>query len=56
MSEQMLKQALAVMTVAAMSMSVWAQNTIVEMKTNLGSIEIELFNDKAPISTNNFIE
>lgn len=52
----MLKQALVVMTVAAMSMGVWAQNTIVEMKTNLGSIEIELFNDKAPISTNNFIE
>ena len=31
-----------------------ANNSIVEMKTSLGDIEIELFNDKAPISAKNF--
>ncbi len=31
-----------------------ANNTIVEMKTSMGNIEIELFNDKAPISAKNF--
>ncbi|MDQ1209218.1 peptidyl-prolyl cis-trans isomerase A (cyclophilin A) [Acinetobacter baylyi] len=29
-------------------------NTMVEMKTNLGNIEIELYNNKAPISAKNF--
>ena len=29
-------------------------NTFVEMKTNMGAIEIELFDEKAPISTKNF--
>ena len=29
-------------------------NTNVEMKTSMGNIEIELFNDKAPISAQNF--
>ena len=37
-----------------MSMAVMANNTIVEMKTSMGNIEIELFNDKAPISAKNF--
>ena len=31
----------------------WA-NTLVEMQTNLGNIEIELYDDKAPMSVNNF--
>ena len=35
------------------SHSVWA-NTLVEMQTNLGNIEIELYDDKAPMSVNNF--
>ncbi len=29
-------------------------NTMVEMKTSMGNIEIELFDDKAPISAKNF--
>ncbi|MFW1875225.1 peptidylprolyl isomerase, partial [Acinetobacter baumannii] len=35
------------------SHSVWAK-TLVEMQTNLGKIEIELYDDKAPMSVNNF--
>jgi peptidyl-prolyl cis-trans isomerase A (cyclophilin A) len=49
----MLKQALFA-TVAAISLNAWADNSIVEMKTNQGTIEIELYNDKAPISAKNF--
>ena len=29
-------------------------NTIIDMKTSMGNIEIELFNDKAPVSAKNF--
>lgn len=50
----MLKSALLAAAAAVMSLNVWADNTIVEMKTNQGLIEIELFNDKAPISAKNF--
>ena len=53
MSQRMLKQALFA-TVAAISLNAWADNSIVEMKTNQGTIEIELYNDKAPISARNF--
>lgn len=53
MSQRMLKQALFA-TVAAISLNAWADNSIVEMKTNQGTIEIELYNDKAPISAKNF--
>ena len=49
----MLKQVLLA-AAAATSFNVWADNTIVEMKTSQGTIEIELFNDKAPISAKNF--
>ena len=49
----MLKQVLLA-AAAAVSFNVWADNTIVEMKTSQGTIEIELFNDKAPISAKNF--
>lgn len=51
----MLKQALFA-TVATISLNVWADNSIVEVKTNQGTFEIELFNDKAPISAKNFEE
>jgi len=33
-----------------------AQNPIVVMETSLGTVEIELFADKAPISTENFLK
>ncbi|OTG76444.1 peptidylprolyl isomerase A [Acinetobacter sp. ANC 5054] len=50
----MLKKALIAITATTLSLSSWAANTLVEMKTNQGNIEIELFNDKAPISAKNF--
>jgi peptidyl-prolyl cis-trans isomerase A (cyclophilin A) len=34
----------------------WAGNPVVEIKTNHGSIEVELFRDKAPISVENFLK
>ncbi|WP_443137029.1 peptidylprolyl isomerase [Mameliella sp. AT18] len=54
MSNEMLKKSLVAVAVTCMSMAVMANNTIVEMKTSMGNIEIELFNDKAPISAKNF--
>ena len=50
----MLKKTLAVGVLMLSSMSSFAANTIVEMKTTKGNIEIELFNDKAPVSAKNF--
>ncbi len=50
----MLKKSLVAVAATCMSMAVMANNTIVEMKTSMGNIEIELFNDKAPISAKNF--
>lgn len=50
----MLKKTLCAITAACMSVQVMAANTLVEMKTTMGNIEIELFNDKAPISAKNF--
>ena len=53
-SNEMLKKSLVAVAATCMSMAVMANNTIVEMKTSMGNIEIELFNDKAPISAKNF--
>ncbi|UUS65219.1 MULTISPECIES: peptidylprolyl isomerase [unclassified Acinetobacter] len=50
----MLKQILFTAALGCVSLSSFAANTIVEMKTSQGNIEIELFNDKAPISAKNF--
>lgn len=50
----MLKKSLSVIALAAISLSSWAANTFIEMKTSSGDIEIELFNDRAPISAKNF--
>ena len=50
----MLKQTLFAISAACMSVQAMAANTLVEMKTSMGNIEIELFNDKAPISAKNF--
>lgn len=41
-------------SVAMMSTTIWADNTKIAMNTSEGNIEIELFNDKAPITTKNF--
>jgi peptidyl-prolyl cis-trans isomerase A (cyclophilin A) len=54
MSEQMLKHAFIALTATLSSFGAFAQNTLVEMNTNMGNIEIELFNDQAPISVKNF--
>lgn len=50
----MLKNFLLTLVVTTFSINVFANNTIVEIKTTLGEIEIELFNDQAPISVLNF--
>lgn len=50
----MLKQAFIAIATTFISFQIMAANTVVEMKTSMGSIEIELFNDKAPISAKNF--
>ena len=50
----MLKQTLFAVGAAFISLQAIAANSIVEMKTSMGNIEIELFNDKAPISAKNF--
>ena len=39
-----------------MSASTFADNTLIEMQTSKGVIEIELFDDQAPITTENFKE
>ena len=50
----MLKQTLFAVSAVCISLQAMAANSIVEMKTSMGNIEIELFNDKAPISAKNF--
>ncbi|MBN1333509.1 MAG: peptidylprolyl isomerase [Synergistales bacterium] len=39
-----------------MTMSEGKTNTHVQFETNMGNFEIELFEDKAPITTGNFLE
>ena len=50
----MLKQTLFAVGAGFISLQAIAANSIVEMKTSMGNIEIELFTDKAPISAKNF--
>lgn len=50
----MLRTLFLTATLTTLSCSVWAANTRVEMQTSLGNVEIELFNDKAPITVKNF--
>lgn len=45
-----------VMLLTLCSFSVHAENPIVEMQTSHGTVEIELFEDKAPLSTKNFLQ
>ncbi len=52
--QQMLKQSMLTMAAMLISFNTMAANTVVEMTTSMGNIEIELFNDKAPISAKNF--
>ncbi|MGT2552351.1 peptidylprolyl isomerase [Acinetobacter geminorum] len=48
-----MKKLLMLCCLGISSHSVWA-DTLVEMQTNLGNIEIELYDDKAPKSVKNF--
>ena len=50
----MLKVSLATGLLALASMNSFAANTIVELKTTMGNVEIELFNEQAPTSSKNF--
>lgn len=50
----MLKKPLYAIALTALALPALAANSIVEMKTSMGNIEIELYNDKAPISAKNF--
>lgn len=50
----MLKKTLITLGMASITMQTMAANTMVEVRTSLGNIEIEVFNDKAPISAKNF--
>lgn len=55
---KMIKQSLYMATVLGASMGaasmVYAANPVMQIQTNKGNIEIELFQDKAPITVKNF--
>ena len=50
----MLKQIILATTMGFATISAIAANTIVEMKTSVGVVELELYDDKAPITVENF--
>lgn len=50
----MLKKAAVILCGGLISLSALANNTQIEMKTSLGTVELELFDDQAPVSTSNF--
>lgn len=50
----MLKKTLAASVLVVASINSYAANSVIEMKTTMGNIEIELFNEQAPITTKNF--
>ena len=47
---------LAALSTLAISLPAWSANPTVEMKTNFGTITIELYQDKAPKTVANFIQ
>jgi peptidyl-prolyl cis-trans isomerase A (cyclophilin A) len=47
--------ALAALATLLATVPVWAANPMVEMKTNFGIIQIELYADKAPKAVDNFL-
>jgi peptidyl-prolyl cis-trans isomerase A (cyclophilin A) len=50
----MFKKIVLALTVSISSVCAFAANSIVEMKTSMGNVEIELFDEKAPITVRNF--
>ena len=51
-----MKQFLVAVALVFNAISAWAAHPVVEMKTSLGPIVIELYEDKAPKSVENFLE
>lgn len=51
-----MKKLFAFLAAMMISLSVWAANPTVEMKTSLGTITIELYADKAPNTVANFLQ
>ena len=56
MIRQYLLIATLTMTITNFSSELNAQNPIVVMETEMGTLEIELFQDKAPVTVANFLE
>ncbi len=42
-------------TLLTCSLNLWAKNSVVVIETNMGSIEVELNQEKAPLSVKNFL-
>jgi peptidyl-prolyl cis-trans isomerase A (cyclophilin A) len=51
-----MKKLLAILAALTISLPAWSANPSVEMKTNFGTITIELYQDKAPKTVANFIQ
>jgi peptidyl-prolyl cis-trans isomerase A (cyclophilin A) len=51
-----MKILLAILAALTISLPAWSANPTVEMKTNFGTITIELYQDKAPKTVANFIQ
>ena len=51
-----MKKLLAAAAALCISLSAWAANPVVEMKTNQGTITIELYADKAPQTVANYLQ
>lgn len=50
----MLRKICAISTLMLLNISTYAENTLVNMHTSLGTIKIELFDEQAPLSVENF--
>jgi len=51
-----MKKLVAFLFALALALPACAANPMVEMKTSMGTLVIELYSDKAPISVNNFLQ
>lgn len=50
----MIKKIVSAIGLGSMALSLYAANTHMQIQTNYGNIEIELYDDKAPVSVKNF--
>jgi len=51
-----MKKLIALLGALVIALPALAANPVVEMKTSMGTLVIELYGDKAPISVNNFLQ